>query len=188
MIDVERTIISQYAGSPSLVRLVQDINTYIDPATDFDAFYDYVWNVATAVGWGLDVWGRIVGVGRVVQVPTGEITWGFEEANPNSSVPFGSGVFYSGAGVTGNYALSDDAYRLLIYAKALSNISNGSIPSINQILRNLFPGRGNCYCTDGANMTMTYKFEFATTTVEQAVVQQSGVLAKPAGVVATFVF
>lgn len=187
MQNVEQTIISQYAASPTLCQIVANLNAYFDPAADFDAFYDLVWNVETAVGWGLDVWGRIVDVGRVVQVAGGEVTLGFKESGSLSAVPFGEGVFYAGANVTTNFALSYAAYRVLIYAKALSNICDGSIAAINQILRNLFPGRGNAYCTDGADMTMTYTFDFALTTVEVAVVSQSGVLAKPAGVVATIV-
>lgn len=187
MQNVRATIISQYASAPSLTQLVDSMNEWIDPAADFDAFYANVWNVATAVGWGLDVWGRIVGVGRVVQVPTGEVLWGFDEATTASAAPFNQGVFYSGGGVTTSYALADEPYRTLIYAKALSNISDGSMAAINQILRNLFPGRGNCYCTDGANMTMTYKFDFALTAVELAVVSQSGVLSKPAGIVSSIV-
>jgi hypothetical protein len=184
MLNARATIISQYAASPTLVQLVEDMDAYVDPAVDFDAFYDYVWNVATAVGWGLDVWGRIVGVGRVVQIPTGDPLFGFTEG---AGEPFGQGTFFSGTGGTDNYALSDAAYRTLIYAKALSNICDGSMAAINQIMRNLFPGRGNCYCTDGANMTMTYTFDFALTAVELAVVSQTGVLAKPAGVVASIV-
>ena len=57
--------------------------------------------------------------------------------------------FYSGAVLTSNFNLSDDAFRTLIFAKALANISDGSIPAINQLLLNLFPRRGNCYVTDG---------------------------------------
>lgn len=180
-------LLSQYAASPTIVRLLEDFATWIVPTADLDAFYELVWNVETAEGWGLDVWGRIVDVGRVVQVAGGEITLGFTEANPASAVPFGSGAFYAGGGVTSNYALPDDAYRVLIYAKALANICNGSIPAVNRILRLLFPGRGNCYVTDGLDMTMTYTFDFPLTAVELAILSQSDVLCKPSGVVATIV-
>jgi len=186
--DASKTLLSQYAASPTLVRLLEDFGAWIVPDADFDAFYGLVWNVETAQGWGLDVWGRIVDVGRVVQVPSGEITLGFEEANPSSSVPFGSGVFYAGTGATSNFSLTDDAYRVLIYAKALANICDGSIPAANRILRLLFPGRGNAYVTDGLDMTMTYTFDFTLTAVEEAIVSQSNVLCKPSGVIATIVF
>lgn len=187
MFDVATTVISQYAASPTLVRLVEDYQAYIDPDADFDAFYDLVWNVETAEGWGLDVWGRIVDIGRIIQVPSGEITLGFTEANPNSAEPFGFGAFYGGTGATDSVALSDDAYRTLILAKALANITDGSIPALNLLLRTLFPGRGNCYVTDGLDMTMTYTFDFALEPVELAIIQQSNVLAKPAGITATIV-
>lgn len=184
------TIISQYSNSPTLIQLIQNLDTYIDPNANIDAFYDLVWNVDTAIGYGLDVWGRIVGVGRVLQVAAG-IYFGFAETGDATSVsPLNSaGPFYSGGPPTGNFALSDDAFRLLIFAKALSNITNGSIPAINQILLNLFPGRGNCYVTDGRNMSMTYTFQFTPilTPVEFAVVSQSGILPKPVGVSATVV-
>lgn len=182
-----RTIISQYAASPTIVQMVESMSQWLDPAADIEAFYDLVWNVETAVGWGLDVWGRIVDVGRVVAVPTAELYFGFDEATTASAQPFNQGVYYAGTGTTTNYPLSDDAYRQLIYAKALSNICDGSMAAINRILLLLFPGRGNCYCTDGANMTMTYTFDFALTPVELAIVSQSGVLAKPAGIVSSIV-
>jgi hypothetical protein len=184
------TIISQYANSATINQLIANFNGYIDPTANLDAFFDLIWNVDTAVGYGLDVWGRIVGVGRVLQVASG-IYFGFAEASDaTSESPFNSGgPFFSGGATTGNYALSDDAFRLLIFAKALSNISNGSIPAINQILLNLFPGRGNAWVTDGGNMTMTYTFHFSPilTPAEFAIVSQSGVLPKPVGVSSTVV-
>src|SRR6478609_7735667 len=123
----ERTVISQYSSSPTLVQMLANFHGYIDPAQDLDALYNLVSNVDTAVGYGLDVWGRIVDIGRIVEVPSGEITFGFEEAGTASAAPFNQGTFYAGQGLTSNYALSDNAYRVLILAKALANISDGSI-------------------------------------------------------------
>ncbi len=186
MLDVSQTIISQYAASPIIRAIADAWSESVSAAADLDAFYDLVWNVETATGWGLDVWGRIVGVSRVIQVPTDEPYFGFQQALPDIA-PFNQGTFYGGTGATQNFALSDAAFRGLIYAKALSNICDGGMAAINRILLLLFPGRGNCYCTDGANMTMTYTFAFALTAVELAIVSQSGVLAKPACVVSSIV-
>lgn len=187
MQNVEATIISQYASSPVITGLIANMNEYLDPAADFDAFYDQVWNVLTAVGYGLDVWGRIVGVSRVLQVPGAGKYVGFEEAGGVSIEGFNAAPWYAGEALTGNFSLSDPAYLVLILAKALANICNGSIPAINQILLNLFPGRGDCYVTDGEDMTMTYTFAFSLTAVEAAIVEQSGVLPRPAGVAASVV-
>ncbi len=180
------TIISQYANSPALYKLASDFFEYVDQTANFDQFYDLIWNVDTAQGYGLDVWGRIVDVRRVLQVSVGS-NLGMQAATQNSGDPFDISPFYSGAATTANYELSDDAYRTLIFAKALANISDGSIPGINQILLTLFPGRGNCYVVDNLDMTMVYTFEFPLTDVELAIIAQSGVLPTPAGVLSTYI-
>lgn len=179
--NVWRTILSQYANSPILTRLIENMGAYLDQTTNFDAFYDLVMNVNTAQGYGLDVWGRIVGVGRTLSVP-GDQTWlGFEEAG-DPSQPFNQAPFYSGQQISTNFVLTDTAYRTLIFAKALANICDGSIPAINQILLNLFPNRGNCYVIDNLDMSMTFKFDFILTPVERAIVAQSGALPRSTGV------
>lgn len=174
------TVISQFANSPVMLQLIENFADYIDPSTSIDAFYSLVWNVDTAQGFGLDVWGRIVGVSRVVHIPSGEGYFGFGESA--DALSFDEGIFFNGSLLTENFALSDDAYRRLILAKALANICDGSIPAINQILINLFSEYGNCYVTDGGDMTMTYTFGAALSPVDFAIVAQSGVLPRPAGV------
>lgn len=186
MFDYRQTIISQFANSAVLTQLIADFNDYIDQTNNFDAFFDLIWNVDTAQGYGLDVWGRIVGVTRTLQVQAG-LYFGFAEAGGLTVSPFNQAPFFSGSTLTSNFQLSDDAFRVLIFAKALANISDGSIPAINQILLNLFPGRGNAYVTDGEDMTMTYTFEFELTSVEAAIVTESGALPKPVGVSASVV-
>lgn len=183
--DFRDTIISQYANSPILTRLIENFDQYIDQTTNFENFFDLIWNIDTAVGYGLDVWGRIVGVRRTLSV-SDTVFLGFAQQLPTVG-SFGSGVFYSGNPSTSNYALTDDSYRTLILAKALANICDGSIPAINQILLNLFPSRGACYVTDDGNMSMTYTFQFTLSPVEVAIVGQSGVLPTPTGVTATLV-
>jgi len=185
--DFNTTVISQYANSPILLQLIQDFAQYIDPTANMDAFYDLLWNVDTAQDAGLDIWGRIVGVTRVVPTVAG-LDFGFEEAGTLSSVGFGQGAFFSGGSVTANNTLSADAFRLLIFAKALANITDCSITSINQLMLNLFPGRGDCHVQDNNDMTLTYVFNFVTTPVEKAVIQGSGVLPKPTGVFPLYSF
>jgi hypothetical protein len=179
------TVISQYANSPILLKLIENLTGYIDPTSNLDAFYKYIWNVDTAQGIGLDIWGRIVGVSRVLRLPGSEKYFGFSEAT--DMYPFNEGIFFGGGTLTNNFALSDNAYRRLILAKALANICDGSIRAINQILINLFSDYGNCYVTDGNDMTMTYTFGGSLSVVDFAIVSQSGVLPRPAGVSVTIV-
>lgn len=181
-----QTVITKYANSPAICQLVQNMNDYFSPEANIDQFYDQIWNIETAVGYGLDVWGRILGVGRVLAVSQGGPYLGFEEADDATMMPFGQGIFYAGGSVTQNYALLDDDYRTLLYAKAAANICDGSIPAINAILLLLFPGLGNCYVAEGVK-TMTYTFTFTLTPVQLAIVEESGVLPRPCGVSATVV-
>lgn len=183
MQDLQRTIISQYANSPTLVRLIQNMNEYIDPQTNFDIFYNFVWNVDTAEGFGLDYWGKIVGVSRLLQIPGNDPIVGFDNPSfPDDWFPMSFGRFAREGEVTIAYELPDNAYRVLILTKALANICATTAPALNRLLRNLFPGRGRCYVRDLGNMSMQFVFNFALSTVEYAILTQSGALPHPAGV------
>lgn len=190
MKNLEKTIISQYANSPTLTQLIENMNGYIDPRADLIQFYNTVWNVDTAIGFGLDIWGRIVGVNRVIPIPGTEGSFGFENSDtPPDWENFGSvgqpgvgGPFYAGQTSTGGFTLNDSAFRTLILTKALANIVATTAPALNQLIRNLFPGRGRAYTLDLGGMAMRYVFEFSLTTVEYAILRFSGVLPHPAGV------
>lgn len=184
MINVERTIISQYGNSATITQLVRNMDQYIDPRADIDAFYDFVWNVETAQGFGLDIWGRIVNISRDLQIPPDTQYLGFGEALPGV-YPFGEGVFYNGEVATSTYRLSDDAYRALIYLKALRNISSANARAINQLLQNLLGASRRAYVNDMGFMAIRYTFEFTLSSYEFAIITQSGVMPRPAGVSAT---
>lgn len=175
------TVLSQYANSPALLALIEAFNDAIDPSANIDAFYANVWNIETAQGPGLDVWGRIVGVSRVLTVPGGK-TLGLKEAGTVTADPYGQSAFYAGTPATLNYALSDTAFRALILIKALSNISNCSISTYNAILMQMFPGRGNAYICDTGGMNARVTFEFPLQPFEISILKQSGAFAGPTGV------
>ena len=197
MLDVEQTICSQYANSPTLLQLIANMNAYIDPRKSLLDFYNVVWNVNTAVGFGLDIWGRIVGVSRVVPIPGTSGAFGFDNVDRppdwqnfrNALVGNGGGPFFAGEVITGGFSLDDSSFRTLILTKALANISTTTAPALNQLIRNLFPGRGRAYTLDlgksnasAGGMAMRYVFEFPLTTIEYAILAFSGVLPHPAGV------
>ena len=177
--DWQATVISQYANSPRLMNWVAAFADAIDMRDELDAFYDFLWNIQTCYGYGLDVWGRIVVVNRTLQVQTR--FFGFEEGSPDFD-PFNTSPFYTGGPTSAAFTLSDDAYRLLIIAKAAANISYGSIPGLNHILQLLFPNRGPSYVIDNQDLTMTYHFQWAPSPVELAIIQSSNVLPKIMGV------
>lgn len=168
------------------------MNQFIDPRANFQAFYDFVWNVDTAQDWGLDYWGRIVYLpnGRFLQLGSAGQTLGYSNADvPPDWAPFNQGTFFTGTLNGTTFRLSDDAFRVLILAKALANITATTTPALNQLLRNLFPGRGRCYVIDRGQintavggMNMSFVFEFVLTPVEYAILTQSGVMPHPAAV------
>lgn len=179
--NIWKTIISQYANSPVLTRLIENLFAYLDQTENIQSFFDQVMNIDSAVGWGLDVWGRRLNVGRTLEISESNTFFGFEEAGETAQ-PFNQAPFYSGQQIGSNFILTDSAYRVLLFCKAAANICDGSIPAINQILMTLFPNRGNAYVIDGLDMTMTFKFEFTLSPVERAIVEQSGVLPTSTGV------
>lgn len=182
MENVIQTVAAQYGNSPTLLQLIDSMNQYFDPTVNFEDFYDYVWNVDTAQGFGLDYWGRIVNVARTLTIPGTVFYFGFNEQGAGAQ-PFDSGgTFYDGVQVTQTYVLADDAYRTLILTKALANISASTAPSLNALLQNLFPNRGRCYVVDLGGMQMQFTFEFDLVPYELAVLTQSGVIPRPAGV------
>lgn len=180
----EATYLRQYASSPVITALIDDFNQWIDPSADLDAFYRYVWNVYTAVGFGLDIWGRIVGVPRTINLTPPPDYLGFEEALPGS-FPFNQEPLYGGPQQGTLYALSDEAYRVLILTKALANICSFTAPAINALLAFMFKGRGSCYVLDLGGMAIEYVFNFTLETWEQSVLLQASLLPRPAGVAVT---
>jgi hypothetical protein len=66
MKDFTRTLQNQCAGKPVLFSLIASFNAAIDPTTNIKNFLQFIWNVNTAVGNGLNIWGKIVGVPRTI--------------------------------------------------------------------------------------------------------------------------
>lgn len=185
--DFWKTIISQYANSPRLVGIIESFFGAVDQTKNLDSFFDLMWNVYTAVGYGLDCWGTIVGVNRTLHIGTGTKYLGFDEGGTLDYDPFNQSPWYSGQKLTQNFIMDDDGFRTLIIAKALSNICDGSIPTINKIMRLLFGSSGKCYVVDSGGMAMVYKFEFQPSAVQLAILTQSGVMPTPTGVSFTVV-
>lgn len=185
MKNVEATVMSQFANAPVMMQLIQNMNAYLDEHANYQAFETQVWSLLSATGFGLDFWGAVLGVSRLLQIPSSGPFFGFDQGG--SMVGFGQGTFLKFIGATTTYSLPDPPYKQALLAKALANITRTDIPALNQLISNLFAGRGRCYCTDLGNMQMTYTFEFVLLAVELAILQQSGVLPHPTGVGVTIV-
>lgn len=187
MINVADTILTQYADSPKLKSMIYSFNEAVGIDGFIDDFYDMIWNIETCGTYGLDVWGKIVVVSRLLTVNETQIYFGFGEATSEPPVlddpqPFNQAPFYNGTQLTSTVSLSNDVYRKLIMMKAAANISDCTIPNMNELLNYMFGGSGKCYVRNDGNMTMSYVFEFKLSTSELAIVQSSGALPAPVGV------
>lgn len=183
--DPTPTIISQYANKPVMGALINYFAQWTCGAALFNPFFDKVWNLDTAEGFGLDILGRIVGASRIVNVPEQGVYIGFD--GQSTAENWGHGSWYRGATSTNNVKLTDDTYRRVIEAKVLANVWDGSIPQANRILMLLFPGYGNCYMSDDGGMAISYHFGSALSPVDGAIAAQEGILPRPSGVAVTIV-
>lgn len=158
MLNVEETIISQYGNSSTIGALIANMNENIDPSADINNFYNTIFNVSTANLFGLAIWSRIVGI-------------------PQSLIV-----------ALGSYLSNPATFRSLIMLKALANISRATAPAINQLLQNWIGGTNpRAYVNDLGNMQMVYRFEFALTTQQLLILQQSGIFVRPAAVLAEII-
>ena len=114
---------SQYAASVRITALLQSAKDHILPDADIALFYDNMFNVLTAQGVGLDVWGNIVGMTRYI---------------PSHEDP------------TITLTLDDDNYRKLIMHKAAANIMDSTLYSMNTLLKQLYPNY-TCYVQLASN-------------------------------------
>ena len=139
--DIAETVQSQYATSKRMRAVIDAFWQAINPKSDIDLLYKKLVNPRTAEGWGLDVWGRIVAIGRsYLAVDDDTPYFGFDppEGVKNERLnSFNNAPFYKQ--VMGKVRLADTMYRTYVFLKALINISNSSLASLNQAVKLLFP-------------------------------------------------
>ena len=139
--DIAETVQSQYATSKRMRAVIDAFWQAINPKSDIDLLYKKLVNPRTAEGYGLDVWGRIVAIGRsYLAVDDDTPYFGFDppEGVKNERLnSFGNAPFYKQ--VMGKVELADTLYRTYVFLKALINIGDSSLASLNRAIRLLFP-------------------------------------------------
>lgn len=181
----EDTILTQYSASKKLLSIIDTFNQAVSLDDFTDEFIKKVWDLTTCETFGLDMWGKIVGVSRYIVAPIESDSFGFSEAddaNPDYPTPFNDSPFYGGVQETTNVRLGDDAYRTLIFCKAFTNISVATIPDINKFLKILFYQRGRAYCVNYRDMTIGITFEFQLAPYEESILKNYDVTPVPSGV------
>ena len=194
-----KTVMRQFSNSATLLQLLADFDQWCDLTQFSAAFLANVWDISQAQGFGLDIWGRILGVTRylyVTPLPLPGQEFGFSNTNaaPTPSagqdwLPWSQGPFFGGSAPSNRviYKLSDTDFRKLLLVKAAANIATCDAPSLNALARAMFGTRGKSYVLQGSQpMHMEYHFEFVPTPSELAIIQ-SGLFPSPAGMTVTYI-
>lgn len=134
------TVQSQYSASPRILALAGMYWDMLNPGSEIQTMLDDMLNPSTARGYGLDVWGRIVGIKRATVPVSGEYL-AFDPdpmSNPLgdswNNAPFNP--------LTPQGLATDTVFRVYVMVKAMMNIGNGSLADINKYFSLMFPDSG----------------------------------------------
>lgn len=141
---------SQYAHSQRYRNIGTVLNQNIDVSGQIDQIFKDIMNPVTAKGIFLDWWGARVGVNRNIEI--------------------------NGSYVT----LNDDYFRFLLFYRALSNISDTTAYTVNNLLSLLITLP--VFVQDNLDMTFKIYIMGSLTALQKTIIKKYGLLNRPAGV------
>ncbi len=164
-------ILSQYSASPHLLSLIYSMRDHLNTDDNVELLYENLLDIDNATGTSLNAWGNIVGISR--------------------DVPYNGQYLY----------LGDDDFRKLIMLKAMSNIMDATMATLNKLFRYLFP-KYDCYVTQSSEyirrengeyydrnaMNIRFVINGNVTDTEKAIFSYAGTLNKGAGVGVNIIF
>lgn len=176
-VDLLRALLWQYNDAERLQTLLQrKSDWYAEEQSGFwQNWISDVFDLTTANDFGLSVWGILLNVPLSYGLPGSGAreVFGFGIYNLN----FNQGTFgRDAAGVAG---LTLEQKRLVLRLRYYQLISDGSVPHINFVLKEVF---GAGYVLDPEDMTAIYVFPTALPSGVLAVLQEFDLLPRPAGV------
>ena len=141
---------SQYAHSQKFRNVGTVLNSNIDVSGQIDQTYKDIMDPRTAKGVYLDWWGERIGASRNIEI-------------------------------NGNYVtLNDDYFRFLLYYRALSNISDTTSYTVNNLLSMLIDLP--IFVQDDLDMTFKIYIMGSLTDLQKTIIKKYGLLNRPAGV------
>lgn len=158
-IDNSRCWLWQYDQAPNLSALLKSSDAFVQNNVSkfWEDWEKNVFNIRTADTFGLNLWGKILGVERI--------------------------KYTNDAGET--VAFTDDMYRLLLLARVMKFNSNGSLKSINDYLQFVFEGKP-VFCVTNNDMSIRIILYYHPSTEDMAVIQSDGFIPVPAGVLVNY--
>lgn len=170
-------MLSQYANSPTIVKLVNGINEQLNNAQTIEDWFRIVFDLRTATGFGLDIWGKILNQSRRFQY--------VDENNQTVDVYLQGNQTVDGVDYTAEQM--DNFYRTALFLKAFSYIADTSLKNINDMLNFYFnmtseEGReGKAFAYNIGTMAIEIVFTFFMPKLEKAILT-SDLFPTPAGV------
>lgn len=198
----------QYCNAPKLSAIIESELAFFNTnATQFFSNWETnVFNLLTANTFGLNVWGKILGVGRpsipavnggidqngvfrFANIDTGRwhSIWLSNASNPALNIEYTPNA----DSIPLPNQLGDDAYRTVLLAKLKLLYSNGSIHDINDFLQSLLGSYSTStgwtknekvYIVDNYDMTMRIEFGYVPTSAELSIITTDGLSPRPMGV------
>lgn len=147
---VSAAIQPQYAHAKVIGALAQLYQQEVDSTQQLEEIYANIANPATCSGVFLDWLATRVGVSRQITISSG------------------------------TYFLDDETFRFLVYLKALSNISDASAKTMNDMIAQLVGVE--FLVIDNLNMTISLRFFGELTEQQLFILQNFGLLNRGAGV------
>lgn len=171
-------MISQYANSPKYVALYNGLCDMFSNAKTMEDWYNVVFNIKTATGYGLDWWGKILNQGRQVS---------YTENGTVVNVFLGGEQTIDGVTYSADYM--ENLYRTVLFLRAMSYITNCTVASLNNMLQfyfNTVEASQNAlvYVIEYGVMEIRYVFRMYLSKVQKAIFAE--VLPKPTGVGISF--
>lgn len=173
---------SQYSASPTIKALAQAYWQDVAPYEDLTLFYQSIFDLDTATGVGLDIWGRVVGIGRDLTVDENVEYFGFYGTGAQPFGQGGTGTFYLTKATTDYYSLTDVAYRKMIYWKAMANISDAAAATLNRLMQALLDISLPVYVLETGVMTIRVVMETSLSAFYTSIIRNYGLMAKGAAV------
>lgn len=174
-------ITSEHRGAPKFVAMVDAVTSaFAGVAVVADSLSD-AFDLDVAEGVQLDVIGQWVGISRYAAVTITGVYFSFDTPGLGFDQGIIKGPFDPSEGLS---RMDDGTYRLMIRAKIGANRWDGTMPSYQTIMAQVFAGTGTtCFAQDNQDMSMTVYFVGAEPSALLAGLIRSGAIPlKPSGV------
>lgn len=126
----------EFEQATSLNNLLAGLAPYL--TIDEETFYTDFFNIQTCIGDGLDNWGKLLNLPRVIYMADLTSCFGFGTGELPDPVAtgypqnFNNGNFWGGQ--TAGFTLTDDQYRFLLRLKYFSLTTNASLAALNKAI------------------------------------------------------